>query len=48
MNLIIFINFTKKNFFLVRAHAEYKRYARAKIFFFIRKYFFSVEYFRVE
>jgi hypothetical protein len=32
---------------LVRAHAEYKRYARAIFFFFTRKYLFSVEYPRV-
>jgi hypothetical protein len=40
--------FHEKKKFLVRAHAEYKRYARAKYFFFIRKYLFSVEYSRIE
>jgi hypothetical protein len=41
-------NFHEKKIFLVRAHAEYKRYARAKKIFFIRKYLFSVEYPGVE
>jgi hypothetical protein len=41
-------NFHEKKIFLMRAHAEYKRYAREKKFFFTRKYLFSVGYPRVE
>jgi predicted Rdx family selenoprotein len=39
--------FHEKKIFVAGAHAEYKRYARAKSFFFTRKYLFSVGYPRV-
>jgi hypothetical protein len=47
MRLISSLIWAKKNFFVAGAHAEYKRYARAKFFFFTGKYLFSVEYPRV-
>jgi hypothetical protein len=47
MRLISSLIWAKKKFFVAGAHVEYKRYARAKFFFFIRKYLFSVGYPRV-